>query len=221
MKRGNKMKHLGALLLMTGGLLLSACGLSTLPDSVDTAQSSDSKPETAAPDESSDSESASESEFESDFPDLLSFQAKTIDGSSFTPADFAEADVTAINIWSTTCGPCVREMPELAEYAKSLPENLKIMTWCLDADISASGSEIGKFLTECGFTGITLASGDGDLQKLYEQLLYTPTTIFVDANGKQVAEPLIGAGNIAERYSAQFEAALKELGIESTLQTEE
>lgn len=217
------MKHLGALLLMTGGLLLSACGLSAIPDPIETPQSSDSKPETAAPDERSDSESVSESvsESESDFPDLLSFQAKTIDGSSFTPADFAEADVTAINIWSTTCGPCVREMPELAEYAKSLPENLKIMTWCLDADISASGSEIGKFMTECGFTGITLASGDGDLQKLYEQLLYTPTTIFVDANGKQVAEPLIGAGNIAERYSAQFEAALKELGIESTLQTEE
>lgn len=219
MKRGNKMKHLGALLLMTGGLLLSACGLSSLPDMSETAQSSDSKPETAAPDESSDSASASE--FESDFPDLLSFEAKTIDGSSFTPADFAGADVTAINIWSTTCGPCVREMPELAEYAKSLPENLNIMTWCLDADISASGSEIGKFMNECGFTGITLASGDGDLQKLYGQLLYTPTTIFVDATGKQVAEPLIGAGNIAERYSAQFEAALKILGIESTLQKEE
>ena len=121
MKRGNKMKHLGALLLMTGGLLLSACGLSSLPDMSEIAQSSDSKPETAAPDESSDSESVSESE--SDFPDLLSFQAKTIDGSSFTPADFAEADVTAINIWSTTCGPCVREMPELAEYAKEYKHN--------------------------------------------------------------------------------------------------
>ena len=112
-------------------------------------------------------------------------------------------------------------MPELAEYAKTLPENLSIMTWCLDADISASASEIGQFLTECGFTGITLASGDGDLQNLYGQLLYTPTTVFVDAAGKQVAEPLIGAGNIAERYSSQFEAALKNLGIESTLQEEE
>ena len=111
-------------------------------------------------------------------------------------------------------------MPELAEYAKTLPENLRIITWCLDANISATCSEIEKYLNECGFTGITLASGDGDLQKLYEQLMYTPTTVFVDANGNQVGEPLIGAGNISERYSAQFEAAMHQLGIESTLKSE-
>lgn len=214
------MKHLGAVLLITGGLLLSACGLSSLPETV----VPDSKPEAAAApsgtdvsantqDENSSDSAASESESASDFPNLVSFTASTIDGSSFSPEDFAAADVTAINIWSTTCGPCVREMPELAEYAKTLPENLRIITWCLDANISATCPEIEKYLQECGFTGITLASGDGDLQKLYDKLMYTPTTVFVDAKGNQVGEPLIGAGNISERYSAQFEAALHQLGI--------
>ena len=224
MKRGKDMKHLGAVLLFTGGLLLSACGLSSLPE----ISIADSQHEAAAPSETDasadirneNSSNTASSETESDFPDLVSFTASTIDGSSFSPKDFAAADVTAINIWSTTCGPCVREMPELAEYAKTLPENLRIITWCLDANISATCSEIEKYLNECGFTGITLASGDGDLQKLYEQLMYTPTTVFVDANGNQVGEPLIGAGNISERYSAQFEAAMHQLGIESTLKSE-
>ena len=212
------MKHLGVILLITGGMLLTACGMSVLQSEAEKAEDS-SKPQTehtgqsTAATESTAESASSEPETSYDFPDLLSFEAKTLDGSSFAPADFADADVTAINIWSTTCGPCVREMPELAEYAKTLPENLRIMTWCLDADVSTSSADIAQYLTECGFTGITLASGSGDLEKLYNQLMYTPTTIFIDAEGRQVAEPLIGAGSIEERYSAQFEAALDSLGI--------
>ena len=206
------MKHFGSILLITGGLLLSACGISVYqPDAAEQTDSAVTSAQSTESGGESGAEAVSD-EGENDFPDLRDFHAKTIDGSSFSPADFAEADVTAINIWSTTCGPCVREMPELAEYAKSLPDNLRIMTWCLDAEISATGSEIGKYLAECGFTGITLASGDGDLQKLYEKLMYTPTTIFVDSSGNLVASPLVGAGDISERYSEQFEAALKQLG---------
>ena len=213
MKRGNAMRYFGVILMFTSGLLLSACGLSSRPESSVAERSETAEQSSAVQTESSDSTEKSEDSF----PDLHDFQASTLDGSSFLPSDFAAADVTAINIWSTTCGPCVREMPELAEYAKTLPDNLRIMTWCLDANISATGAEIEKYLTECGFTGITLASGNGDMQTLYEQLLYTPTTIFVDANGNLVAEPLIGAGDIEARYSKQFQAALEELGIESSV----
>ena len=213
------MKHLGAVLLITGGMLLTACGMSILQGEPEQAEES-SKPKTehteqtaAFTESSTESTESSESGTAYEFPDLHTFEAKTLDGSSFSPADFAAADVTAINIWSTTCGPCVREMPELAEYAKTLPENLRIMTWCLDADVSTSSADIQQYLTECGFTGITLAAGNGDLETLYNHLMYTPTTIFVDADGNLVAEPLIGAGSIAERYSAQFDAALDSLGI--------
>ena len=218
------MKHLWEVLLMTGGLLLSACGLSSLPEQNDTDPVSEAAAGSSVSDQSADkqneySSNASSSGSESAFPNLNSFTAQTIDGNSFSQENFAGADVTAINIWSTTCGPCVREMPELAEYAKTLPDNLRIMTWCIDADISMSGAEIDKYLDECGFTGITLASGDGDLQKLYEHLMYTPTTIFVDAKGNLLSEPLIGAGNISERYSSQFQSALEQLGIESSLKS--
>lgn len=213
------MKHLGAVLLITGGMLLSACGMSVLQGETDqTEESSKPKAERAEQTDASSESSAettesSDTEMTYEFPDLHTFEAKTLDGSSFSPEDFADADVTAINIWSTTCGPCVREMPELAEYAKTLPENLRIMTWCLDADVSTSSADIAQYLKECGFTGITLASGNGDLETLYQQLMYTPTTIFVDANGDLVAEPLIGAGSIAARYSEQFDAALDSLGV--------
>lgn len=208
------MKHLGVILLITGGILLTACGGIGLY----TGNETDLAEQTEAQTESSTAEGADE-EYDPftqkpQFPDLHSFTAKTLSGGSFTAEDFADADVTAINIWSTTCGPCIREMPELAEYANSLPENLQIITWCLDAEYTKDSADISSFLEQSGFTGVTLISGDGDLQKLYGKLLYTPTTVFVDSAGNMVAEVIIGAGDIETKYSAQFAAALEQLGIE-------
>ena len=80
---------------------------------------------------------------ENEFPDLLSFTAQTLDGGEYTARDFAGADLTMINIWGTYCGPCLREMPELAQLAKSLPENVRMITYCIDAaDPTATAQEI-------------------------------------------------------------------------------
>ena len=46
---------------------------------------------------------------------LTEFTAETLDGSEFSPETLAAADLTVLNIWQTTCPPCIREMPELAE----------------------------------------------------------------------------------------------------------
>lgn len=208
------MKHLGTITLMTGSLLLTSFGIASCADDVpNIADSAASEYDTAPAD--SDAEVYDPFTQKPQFADLNEFTATTLDGGSFTAADWADADVTAVNIWSTTCGPCIREMPELAEYAASLPENLRVMTWCLDAAYVSESTDIGAFMEECGFTGITLVSGDGDLNTLYGQLLYTPTTVFVDSEGNMVAEPIIGAGSIAEQYDARFASALKSLGIAS------
>ncbi len=70
---------------------------------------------------SSDSAQTDAPENKSGITSPNSFTAVTLDGGEYTADDFSEADVTVINIWSTTCGPCIREMPEIAEYEKTLP----------------------------------------------------------------------------------------------------
>ena len=210
-ERGVVMKlHMTAMVL-TGLGLLSACSIAGIPES--------GSRETSAPQTTEKTEPAAETtEVSSEpaetysLPNLNSFTAKTLDGGSFTAADFADADVTAINIWSTTCGPCIREMPELAEFAGSLPENLRIMTWCIDAEYSPDAGQISDFLSECGFTGVTLTSGDGDLSGLLNELMYTPTTVFVDSAGNLLCEPVIGAGDIETNYTAAFNEGLQKLG---------
>ncbi|MBR0375319.1 MAG: TlpA family protein disulfide reductase [Firmicutes bacterium] len=145
------------------------------------------------------------------FPDLLSFTAQTLDGDEFTAADFADADLTMINIWGTYCGPCLREMPELAQLANSLPDNVRIMTYCIDA---ADNVETARdILKDAGFDGVTLIDGDGDLEKLLQTLQYIPTTVFVDSEGRQVGEAAIGSPeNVAEFYTNAINAALSSIG---------
>lgn len=113
--------------------------------------------------------------------DLGQFTADTLDGGSFTQEDIFAKDVTIINFWSTTCGPCIAEMPDLAAYEESLPDNIQLITVCLDGSRKKEKAE--QILQEAGFEGITLVGGDGDFLNVVGGVRYTPTTIFVDSDG--------------------------------------
>lgn len=130
---------------------------------------------------------------------LASFSADTLDGGAFTQDDIAAKDVTAVNFWALSCGPCIAEMPDLAALEKALPDNVQLITVCLDG----AGSEdiLQDTLDEAGFTGVTLISGDGDLASLAGNLMYTPTTVFADSEGNLVGDALIGSPeNLSETY---------------------
>ena len=145
------------------------------------------------------------------FPDLNSFTALTLDGKKYSEQDLANVDLTMINIWSTTCGPCVREMPELAELEQTLPENVKLITYCFDA--SGNPEAVRDILNDAGFKGVTLTEGDGDLEALLLTIQYVPTSVFVDSNGNQAGQSVIGAPNNASEYYTQaINDALTALG---------
>lgn len=161
-------------------------------------------------DQGADSQSAST---DKGFPDICSFNAETLDGGQFTQDDLADFDLTVINVWSTGCGPCLREMPELARLSASLPDNVQFITYLLFADYFAA--EAAEILDEAGYDGVTLTASDGDLAELIEQVQYIPTTIFVDRDGRQVIEAVIGAPqNPWAAYAGYIDQALGQLGKE-------
>ena len=84
-------------------------------------------------------------------PGLNHFTATTLDGESYTEADLAGADLTVVNIWSVTCGPCIQEMPELAAFGQALPENVQLIGVCYDAYLDEDG--VKDFLAQLGFEG--------------------------------------------------------------------
>ena len=144
-------------------------------------------------------------------PGLNHFTAETLSGENFTEADLAGADLTVVNIWSVTCGPCIQEMPELAAFGRALPENVRLIGICYDAYLDEDG--VKDFLEQLGFEGATLTSGDGDFTALMNEVLYTPTTLFLDAEGNPAALPLIGSPeNVEETYLTLVNDALTALG---------
>lgn len=138
---------------------------------------------------------------------LGSFSAGTLDGGSFTQEDIAAKDVTVINFWALTCGPCIVEMPDLAAFAGALPDNVQLLTVCLDGN--GNEEAVREVLDGAGFEGVTLISGDGDLAALAASLMYTPTTVLVDAEGNLVGDAIIGRQEaLSETYLAAVNAAL-------------
>lgn len=148
-----------------------------------------------------------------DFPDLYSFEATTLDGGSFSPKDFASKDITVINMWATWCGPCRNELPELAEFAAKLPDNVGFVTFCDDGSEDPAKAE--SLLEKAGYKGKTVIAGTGDIGNLMSSLMYVPTTVFVDSSGK-ILEAIIGSPNenLPGYYLASVNICLEETGHE-------
>lgn len=121
---------------------------------------------------------------------LGDFSAQTLERADFTPADIASKDVTVINFWSTTCPPCISEMPELAELAERLPDNAQIITLCFDGMANIERAQ--DILARAGFDGATLMWCNEGFAELANQVRYTPTTVFVAADGTVVGDVLVG-----------------------------
>ena len=153
----------------------------------------------------------SDSQEETDQPGIRSFQAETLDGLTFTQEDIGEKDATLINFWSVSCPPCINEMPDIAELEKSLPDNVQIITVCLDG---RRGEEAAtEILTEAGFEGVTLVSADGDLLAIVGEILYMPTTIVVDGDGNIIGDAIIGGQkNLDEVFTEAINQALRATG---------
>ena len=121
---------------------------------------------------------------------LADYGAVTMDGKSFGRDEIGGRDVTLINFWSVTCGPCVREMPDLARLQRALPDNVQLITACLDGESGRRQAE--KILSDAGYEGTTLLSLDGDLAGLASSVMYIPTTVAVDGAGQLLGDPIIG-----------------------------
>lgn len=142
---------------------------------------------------------------------LKSFEAITLDNNTFTQEDLAQKDVTVINFWSVMCGPCIEEMPELAKFRNNLPENVELLTVCLDGNTDTES--VKQILQEAEYEGITLLGGTGDFQKLSDEIQYTPTTIIVDKDGNMIGEEMIGGQeDLSKTLTEAVNAALRTQG---------
>ena len=204
------MKHTTKLLalLLTLGLLLTACaGQPGQPDD-QSAPAADSAGNTDSTDSAADSDSSGGEAGEE--PGLRSFSAATLDGGSFSPEDIAAKDVTVINFWALSCAPCIAEMPDLAAFAAALPENVGVATVCLDG--YGDQETALEVLEGTDLVSSTVISGNGDLASLCSALVYTPTTVLVDGEGTLMEVIVGGQADLSGTYLAAVNKVLAASG---------
>ncbi len=145
---------------------------------------------------------------------LSSFTAQDIQGNTVTQDILANYDITMINIWTTWCGFCVQEMPELQEVSQNAPANVNVITICVDA---ADEAELAKhILADSGATFTTLIGNKELGDKLTNYVSGYPTTVFVDSKGNLVGKAISGApgrpGQITDGYLKFIDENLQLVG---------
>jgi len=133
------------------------------------------------------------------------FSASDLNGRIVDNTFFANQRLTMVNIWGTFCGPCIREMPDLAQLPGEFPAtDFAILGVVVDTSYQATDANKATNATArqlTGSAGVTYTNIIPDRSILTEMLAdvsVVPTTFFVDRTGKVVAEVLTGSRSKAE-----------------------
>jgi thiol-disulfide isomerase/thioredoxin len=94
---------------------------------------------------------------------LGSFEASDLNGRRWRPDDL-RAKVTFVDIWSTSCGPCRREHPEIQRFYEKAKatSNVQVLTFAMEDDSRA----VEAYMKENSYTFPVIVSGEL-VQKLF------------------------------------------------------
>ena len=107
--------------------------------------------------------------------------------------------VTMLNIWATFCGPCINEMPDLAELEQQYKDRgFEIVGLTGDVVDNSSGgfkqniiADAHSIIEETGVKYPVLIATNELME--YVGLTVFPTTFFVNSKGELIAEPVYGS----------------------------
>lgn len=140
---------------------------------------------------------------------IPTFTATTINGKTVTNEIFTAKKITVVNIWGTFCPPCIAEMPELGEMARSLPEDAQIIGLVCDAtaDSTQQIQKAQQIVSEAGAEFVNIVP-DEQLLNFISGVEAVPTTIFINNKGEVVGKAIIGAD--VKGYKNELQKLLKQ-----------
>lgn len=201
------MKHLNRILILVTAALLIACAdpkiaVQTVPE----VRSNLVESEPAVEASEKPVEAAADSVFGT-------FTTRFLDGGAADQTVFSDNKLTMVNIWATYCGPCLQEMPHLGEIASEyadrgfgivgIPVDIADYTGSVYQDLFAEAKEI---VEQTGADYPHLVPNRELIENHLIDVLYVPETIFVDSEGRQVGDSVVGA-----RTKEEWKAIIDEL----------
>ncbi len=136
------------------------------------------------------------------------FNAESLTGENFTSEDLKKHDLTMVNVWYTGCKPCVDKMPETQELYNKLPDNVNMVSLCVDGNENKDlASQIVK---GSNVTYPALIPDEKLFNSLVNGISVFPTTLFVDSEGNIVGDVMQGApaSNYTEMYLEEINKRL-------------
>lgn len=119
-----------------------------------------------------------------------SFTATAVDGTSIDQEVLKSSKVTMFNVWATSCGPCLNEMPGLGELASEYDSSdFQIIGIVLDtADSSGEivQSQVEKaqeLIEQTDADYLHLLPSRNLLENQLKNVIAVPSTYFVDSDG--------------------------------------
>ena len=182
-------KIISLCLLLTMALSLTACG------------TSGTSGESSLQDGAAQQETSAEEQETFEPVPLGDFSAQDLEGNTVTKDIFADYDLTMVNLWTTTCGYCIEEMPILNELREEFQKDgvsFNIISICMDIgdteEIDEEGLKKAKEIIEtAGVTYPTLIPDSVLLEGRLNGVQAFPESFFVDREGNVISEPYVGA----------------------------
>lgn len=129
---------------------------------------------------------------------MPTFTTKDINGNDMDSSIFSEKELTVVNVWGTFCGPCIREMPDLADWAREMGDNVQLIgiVGDINGEADTQHIELAQTIAQKANVEFINLIPNNDFSGFMATVVAFPTTFFVNQNGDIVGEPIIGA-NVA------------------------
>ena len=111
------------------------------------------------------------------------FEVELFDGGAFRLSEAAGKHAVVLNFWFPSCPPCRAEMPSIEEaWQEVQDEEVRFLGLFVPMGID-SEQDARDFVQELGLTYDFATDRRAEITRVYE-LLYFPTTIFIDKSGR-------------------------------------
>ena len=111
----------------------------------------------------------------------------TLNGQNIALADL-RGKIVLVNFWATSCGFCMKEMPELnATYRQYQKQGFEVIAVAMHYDDPV---KVREYAAQQQLPFAVVFDQDGALARAFDQVSATPTTFLIDKSGKQISRTM-------------------------------